>query len=167
MWISNPMPDTTRIMTDDNGSSRSENGTVRSPDAIHVNTGWLTTRDAASSRRSPQTIASDTANAPAIAAQATAPAAALLIRRPKLAFSRNPTNGRSGIRRSIKRNHEDTKRAPSFSPFQLGEHVGVERLPVTEERDDDRQAHGRLGGGDGHDEEHDDLAVRQPHRSSE
>ena len=39
------------------------------------------------------------------------------------------------------------------------ERVGVERLPVPEQRDDDREADRRFGGGDGHDEEHDDLAV--------
>src|SRR5438046_381148 len=95
-----------------------------------------------------RTAASDAANDPAIAAHAMAPDKALLRRRPRPAFSRNPRNGKSGIRRSMQCNHEDTKtrKRKSSSPFQLREHVGVERLAVTEQCDDDREADRRLGG---------------------
>jgi len=36
MWISEPMPVMTRIISVDSGSSRSVTGTVKSPDVIHV-----------------------------------------------------------------------------------------------------------------------------------
>src|SRR4051794_6920566 len=128
-------------------------------------------RDSGSSARSLQTAASDTAKEPTIAAHATAPAAGLPIRRPELASSRKPRNGRSGIRSSIDqtqtRRLEDTKNQMIFrvfvfsrlvlSPFEERERVGVERLPVPEEADDDREADGRFGGRDRHHEEHDDL----------
>src|SRR5438067_6211939 len=109
MWISNPIPETTRIISDESGSRRRVNGTLKSPDAIQLKNGCVMTRASGSSRTSVQTAATDTTNDPAIAAQAADPAKGLLIRRPKLAFSRKPRNGNSGIRRSIKCNHEDTK----------------------------------------------------------
>src|SRR5262249_18302200 len=39
------------------------------------------------------------------------------------------------------------------------ERVRVERLAMPEQRDDDREAHGRFRRGHGHDEEHDDLPL--------
>src|SRR4051812_10869148 len=151
-WISEPMPVITRIMIADSGSSASANAAVKSPEVIQVNTCWLIVRASGSSATRHQTIASDTTKAPAIAAHASAPEAALLRRRPKVTFSRNPMNGSSGISRSIKCNHEGTKTRrrstllrvlvfswPSFLPFQLRERIGVERFPIPEQRDDDRQ----------------------------
>src|SRR5690348_833931 len=82
----------------------------------------------------------DTANAPV----ATPPESAFGRRRPKTALMTKPTNGRSGIS------------ASTPSPFQAREDIGTEGLTMPEERDDDGQADGRLGGRDGHDEEHDD-----------
>src|SRR4051812_8897621 len=156
-WISEPMPVITRIMIADSGSSASANAAVKSPEVIQVNTCWLIVRASGSSATRLQTIASDTTNAPAIAAHASAPAAALLRRRPKAAFSRNPTNGSSGISRSIKR----------FLPFQLRERIGVERFPIPEQRDDDRQADRSFGGRNGHHKKHDDLPVARSHRPPE
>src|SRR5687767_5937434 len=144
------MPDTIRIITAASGSRRRANPTLKSPEVIHVKICCDNTRDSGGSASSRHTATSDTANEPAIAAHAAAPAAALLIRRPKLAFSRNPANGNSGMRSSITRNHEDAKTRtcrslvgafvlswPSFLPFQLREHVRVERLAVPEQPDDD------------------------------
>ena len=63
-----------------------------------------------SAERAARPATSDTANEPAIAAQATAPDAALPSRRPRLAFSRKPRNGKQrNQQQHVKRNHEDTK----------------------------------------------------------
>src|SRR5580765_6455195 len=137
----------TRIITDDRGSSRSVNAAVKSPEAIQVKTWFAIARDSWSRPTSRQTATSDTRNDPIIAPQATAPAAALLTRLPKLAFSRKPRNGSSGMRIS------------KPSPFQAREGVGVQRFLVTEQADHDRQADRRFRGGDGHHEKDDNLAV--------
>ncbi len=89
-------------MTEDSGSRRSAKGIERSgPDVIHVNTRWTTSRLSGSSATSLTTAATETANDSTMAPHAMTPAAALLRRRPKLAFSRKPTSGKSGIRSSI------------------------------------------------------------------
>src|SRR5258707_195559 len=133
-------------------------------------------RDSAGCWTSCHTAASDSANEPAIAPHATAPDAALLRRRPRLAFTRKPSNGRSGISRSITkmqpRRHEDTKTntkkprgllrafvlswSRQASPFQAREGVWIERLLVAEQGDHDRQGDGGLRRPDRHHEEHDD-----------
>src|SRR3954452_1167503 len=101
MWISEPMPVITRIITDDSGSRRSVNAAVKSPDEIQVNTWLARARDSGSSATSRQTAASEITNDISIAPQAIAPAADLLTRLPRLAFSRKPRNGRSGISSSM------------------------------------------------------------------
>jgi hypothetical protein len=68
---------------------------------IHVKTRLASTRDSGSRDTSCNTAADDTRNDAIIAPHAIAPDAVLLRRRPKLAFSRKPTNGRSGISGSI------------------------------------------------------------------
>src|SRR6266853_2825846 len=149
------MPETTRIMTAASGSSRRAKGTEKScPDVIHVNTRWTTERFAGSSATSLTTAATETANDSTIAPHAMIPAAALLRRRPKLAFSRKPTNGNSGI-------------SSSMSPLQASERLGVQRLAMAEQADDDREADGGFGCGHGHHEEHDDLAVGCAERAAE
>src|SRR4029453_15002471 len=50
-------------------------------------------------------------------------------------------------------------RGRESSPAQQPQLVGVDRLPVAEDGDDDRQADRSFRGGDGHDEEHDHLSV--------
>src|SRR5258706_6383117 len=173
MWISEPMPVITRIITDDSGSSRSVKAAVKSPDVIQVNAWLAIARDSCGRPTSCHTAASDTTNDPTIAPHATAPAAALLTRRPKLAVSRKPRNGSRGMRISMRlgpQRHQDTKTntkkndllcvlvsswSRSPSPFQARERIGVERFPVAEQADHDRQADGRLGRRDRHDEEHD------------
>src|SRR6185295_6113671 len=159
MWISDPMPVTTRIITDDSGSSRSVKAAVKSPDVIQVNASLAIARDSSGNPTSCHAETSETRNEPTIAPQATAPAAALLTRLPKLAFSRKPTNGSSGISSSIdtrtKKKPRSTLRSPrtyslcglcglggktTASPFQAREGVGVQRFPVPEQADHDRQA---------------------------
>ena len=68
---------------------------------IQSNTGCTIARDSGGRPTSRQTTAADTANEASIDPQATAPAALLLIRRPRQAFSRKPTNGKRGISSSI------------------------------------------------------------------
>src|SRR2546426_11741108 len=92
-----------------------------------------------------------------IAPHATAPADRLLMRLPKPAFTRKPTNGSNGIRTSMtdqndRRRTRGTRRAgllrefcelrvhPWFcSPFERREHVRVQRFAVAEQADDDGQ----------------------------
>src|SRR5438067_13226244 len=88
-------------MTAESGSSRSVKAAVKSPDEIQVNTRCAIARESGSRLTSRATAAADTANETTIAPQATAPDITLLTRRPKEAFSRKPTNGRSGIRSSM------------------------------------------------------------------
>src|SRR4051794_40699157 len=181
MWISEPMPVMTRIITADNGSRRSVKSALKSPEVIQVKTWFTIARASGSSWTRRTTDSSDTAKEPIIALQATAPAAALDTRRPKLALTRNPRNGRSGISSSIERTarrHEGTKTSQfvrcvlrtfvsSWLPFQARKRFRVQRLAVPEQRDDDRQADGRFRGRDGHHEEHDDLAVGRAERAAQ
>src|SRR4051812_49406441 len=186
MWISDPMPVMTRIITDASGSRRSVNPAVKSPDAIHVNT-WLTiARDSCAMPSRRHTESSDTTNDPPIAAQATAPDTGLLRRRPRKALTRNPRNGSSGISSNMSRrgNAKRAKHAkitfamalcgvrglcvPRFSlPFQRRERIRVERLFVAEKPDDDGEADGGFGGGHGHHEKDDDLPIGRPQRAPE
>src|SRR3954468_14622263 len=106
------MPVMTRIITDDSGSSRNVKAAVKSPEVIHVKTSLAITRDSCGRDTSRQTASSDTANEPTIAPHATAPAAALLTRLPRPAFSRKPRNGRRGISSSI---GTRTKKKPQSS----------------------------------------------------
>src|SRR3954462_2707248 len=168
MWISEPMPVMTRIITADNGSRRSVKSALKSPEVIQVKTWFTIARASGSSWTRRTTDSSDTAKEPIIAPQATAPAAALDTRRPKLALTRNPRNGRSGISSSIERTprrHEGTK--TSQLPFQARKRFRVQRLAVPEQRDDDREADGRFRRRDGHHEEHDDLPVGGAERAAE
>src|ERR1035437_854929 len=154
--MSDPIPVTTRIITAESGSSRSVKVTAKSPELIQVNTCWAMARASAGNAISLKTETSDTRNDAIIAPHAIAPEAGLLTRRPKLAFSRNPTSGRSGISSSMR-----------ASPLQRRKRIGVERLAVTEQPDHNRQPDRGFGGRDGHHEEHDDLPVRGAERAAE
>src|SRR6187401_2218420 len=143
------MPVTTRIIRADSGSTRNVSGMVSAPDAIHVKTCCSIARTPPTglepSRR--QTVAADTPKARPIAPVAIAPDTAFGSTRRKTVLSRNPTNGRRGIRISTR------------SPLQRRESIRVQRFPVPEECNDDGQPDGRLGRRHGHDEEHDDLSI--------
>src|SRR5688572_17611459 len=85
-------------------------------------------------------------------------------RRPSVALTRNPANGSSGISAStvsslVTQNSKRKTQTLPASPFEGRKCVGVQRLTVPEERDDQREANGRFGRGDSHDEERDDLPV--------
>src|SRR4051812_17780808 len=135
MWMSVPIPVMTRIISDDNGSSRSVKAAWNSPERIHENTVCTMTRDSGGSATRRHTATSDTANETSIAAQATPPETAFDSLRPRPAFTRKPDSGRSGIRSS------------TDLPLQRREGFGIERLSMTEQPDDDRQTDGGLGRG--------------------
>src|SRR5712692_7778503 len=174
--MSDPIPVTTRIITDDSGSSRSVNPAVKSPDEIQVNTCPTIARESGGSATSRHTASSDTTKDPAIAPHATAPAAALLTRRPKLAFTRKPRSGRSGISSSITKMRQPiflcglcALRVPTSwrSPFEEHERFRVQRFAVAKQADDDREADGGFGGRHGHHEKDEDLAVGGAERAAE
>ena len=147
------MPVTTRIISADSGSSlqaerhlevgRSDPG----EDVCEIS------RSSAGSDTSARTAITDTPKAASIASDAMAPIDLLRQPRAPKVLTRNPTNGRSGIQRSIAR-----------LPSQLPERVWIERFDVPEERDDEGEPDRRFGGGDGDDEKHDDLPVRRPRK---
>src|SRR5438034_7786673 len=92
------MPVTTKIITVESGSARREKATLKSPDAIQLKTSSTTAADeSAGARTTDQAVTAEARNDAIIAPQATALAAALLIRRPRLALTRKPMKGSSGI----------------------------------------------------------------------
>src|SRR5262245_14938447 len=85
-------------------------------------------------------------------------------RRPRVALTRNPANGSSGINAStvsslVTQNSKSKTQTLPASPFERRKSVGIQRLAVSEERNDQREADRRLSRGHGHDEERDDLPV--------
>src|SRR5438552_2396732 len=160
------MPVTTKIIKAESGSTVNESGTRKSPDANQVNTCWETTVSPDVTIGS--AVQHDSANETSIAPHATAPEAGLPMRRPRLAFTRNPMNGNNGINPSIcvpPRRHEDTKNSGLFLvssdcfgssclPFEARERVRVQRLPMPEQRDHNREADRGLGRRHRHHEEH-------------
>src|SRR5688572_13403230 len=104
-------------------------------------------RDSGAIPTSCHTLIAETTNDAIIASDARPPDTPFGRRRPNRALTRKPASGNSGISASTR------------SPLERCEGVGVERFAVAEQRDDDRQADGGLGGRDRHHEERDDLAV--------
>src|SRR5262245_20854816 len=153
MWMSEPMPVITRIITAESGSSSSVKLASKLPEWIQSNTRCDTTRESAGRPTRLQTDAADTASDASITPHAIAPEAVFESRRPSEAFSTKPTSGRSGISSSIDRG-PGSRGVASRLPLQHRERVGVQRLLVAEQRDDDRQADRRFGGRHGHHEEH-------------
>src|SRR5678815_2153503 len=90
-----------------------------------------------------------TPNEAPMAAQATRPDTFFGSRRPSVALTTKPRNGRSGISSSTR------------SPLQARELVRVERFPGPEERDHDRQPDRGFRRCHRHHEEHDDLSVHR------
>src|SRR5436190_10888732 len=149
MWISDPMPVTTRIIKADSGSSRSVKSARNVPAAIHEYTRSSISRPSGSRPSSLNTPTTAMTNDARIAAQAIPPDKAFDRRRPTDAFTRNPRNGRGAIASSTAR----------LLPLQHPVHFRVERLAVPEQGDHDAQADRGFGGSHGHHEEHDDLPV--------
>src|SRR5690349_20242410 len=137
------MPVTTRIISDESGSTRNASAMFSEPDAIHENTVCSTARTppTGSLPSIVQTAETATPKASAITAVATPPETPLDDRRPIVTLKRNPRNGRSGISASTR------------SPLQAGKGVRAQRLPTPEQGDDNRQADRSLGRGNRHDEE--------------
>src|SRR5229473_5099607 len=154
-WMSEPTKVTTSTITADSGSRRRPKLALNSPELIQSNTGCAIARDPGGRATSCRTARAETTKDPVMAAEAIVPAARFASLRPAPAFSRKPRNGSSGIRSSID------------SPLQHRERVGVQRFPMPEQRDHDREPDGRLGGGNGHHEEHDDLPVGGAQRAAE
>ena len=98
MWMSDPMPVTTRIINAASGSTRSANGTSSSPDLSHVKTVCSTT---APPEKTGHAEATATRKAPIIAAHARPPDRDLDRRLPRKALIAKPANGNSGISSSI------------------------------------------------------------------
>src|SRR5215204_601940 len=128
--MSDPMPVTTRIITADSGSSSSVKSARNVPEVIHEKIRSSMTRSSGASASNRNTATAATRNDAMMAAQAAPPDSAFDRRRPTDAFTRNPRNGRSAISSSTAR----------LLPLQHPVHIGIERLPVPEQRDDDRQA---------------------------
>src|SRR5688572_18574499 len=103
-------------------------------------------RASGSSPASCRTAVTDTANDASITSDARPPDTLLGSRRPSVALTRKPANGSNGI-------------SASTSPLQGSKRIRVQRLAMTEKRDDESESNGRFRGGDGHDEERDDLSV--------
>src|SRR5918993_2144092 len=141
------MPVITRIMTADRASRRSARSSVKSPAVIHVNRVWLICRFSGAIPIRARTCIAAIANDATITAVARPPDTDFGSRFPKKALTRKPTNGSKGIS------------ASTGSPFQGREGFGVERFAMPEQRNDQREADSRLGGGDRHHEERDDLAI--------
>src|SRR4030095_11965368 len=106
------------------------------------------TRASAGRPASCQTTKIDTTNDPSIQPEARPPDTPFANRRPSVALMTKPTSGNRGISASTR-----------CLPFQRCKSVGIERLAMPEERDDQRQADGRFRRGHGHHEKRDDLPV--------
>src|SRR6476619_4400599 len=133
MWMSEPMPVTTRIITADSGSSLNDSETAKSPERIHVYASFTIARESSGRPTRRATAATETANDASMTAHAMPPDTLLDSRRPKLALTTKPRSGRSGISSSI------------ASPLQAGEGIGIERFPMPVQADDDGEAHRRFG----------------------
>src|SRR5688572_27075414 len=141
------MPVTTRIITAERASSLSARSSEKSPAVIHVKSVWLICRFSGGMAASAITCITEIPNESTITAVARPPEIDFGRRFPRKALTRKPPNGSSGIS------------ASTGSPLEARKGFGVERLAMAEQGDHERQADRRLGGGDGHDEEGDDLPV--------
>src|SRR5512147_2780140 len=117
----------------------------------------LRTRCSGASCDSCQTRYAEIRNETTITSDARPPDTDFGSRLPIVELTTKPANGSRGM-------NGISEVMSVASPLQRRERIGVERFTRPEERDDEREAHGRLGGRHGHHEERDDLAV---HRAGE
>ncbi len=99
MWISAPMPVTTRIIVADSTSSRRSKATRNAPTVIHSATCWITSRDSAGADMSSPTTATARANEATTADTASHPAHRPS-RPPKNRFTAAASNGSTGTSHS-------------------------------------------------------------------
>ena len=97
MWINEPMPVITRIITAARGSTRNESAMFRSPDAIQVYSVCSIALASGDMPESCQTVMSDTAKDASIASDARPPETLFGNRFPIVELTRKPTNGKRGI----------------------------------------------------------------------
>src|SRR5919201_5243218 len=144
-------------MSADSESRRSDSGASKSPELIQWNS--VRSSGCASGAAISKNARTPTMKDAIITPQAIDPETVFERRRPRLALITNPRNGSSGIRNSMN--------VVRGLPLQRRKAVGVERFPVAVQRNNDRQADGRLGRCDRHHEEHDDLPFRRPEGAAE
>src|SRR5262245_61979081 len=156
----NPIPVTTRSITADSGSRTYDQSMVSpgsppagaGPISIQVqavcDTRWSGADDSA------VTAPSDTRNAASTVPHAMTPTTRFDSRAARSPHTTNPANGSSGMSQS---------RSVIASPAQQADVVDVGGLPAPEERQDDREAHGRLARRDRDHEQREDVADHRLH----
>src|SRR6185503_16708407 len=157
MWTSRPIVRTTIRRQAVRLSTAKPAVTSKLPDGIHVSSVWRTP-----SSPKPPVSAVATTTIPIAHAIPTAQTgtrwARFPSRRPTTAVNRKPNRGRAMISGTSRSNI-------SRSLAHRVVLVDQRRLLVAVDRDDDREADRRLGGGDGHDHEGDDRTVEPELRS--
>src|SRR5882672_10128465 len=158
-WMRNPMNVMMRHSRPDSASIRNATSILRSPVCIQVQV--TSVRAPAPGRRvknaSKASIAEDR-----MAAAATMRTPSRLSLRPKSMRNAAPMNGMSGMRRRGKVMVVAAPSALHESGF-----VEVHGLTAAEEPDEDREAHGRLGGRERDDEEREDVPLLVAERARE
>src|SRR5580765_3104623 len=151
--MSEPTPVTTSTITADSGSSRNDTSTEKSPTRIHVHASSVTWRSASGSAARCSTARSANPNAASTAPHASTVVPRLPRRSPTSRLSATEASGSAGMMASIGRF--------TRSALQQVDLVHEHRLAQAEQVDDDGQADRDFRGGDGHDEEHEDLSVQR------
>jgi hypothetical protein len=95
------MPVMTRIITADSGSTLNARAMFRSPEAIHVYRVWSIVLASGGRPASCRTLMTDTANDASITSDARPPETLFGSRRPIVALTTKPRNGKRGISASI------------------------------------------------------------------
>src|SRR5690348_12721847 len=101
MWISDPTPVTTRIITADSGSTLNATSRLNTSDEIHVYSVCSIARLSGAMPASCQTTIAETTNDAIIASEASQPDTLFGSRLPTNALITNPTSGNSGMSASI------------------------------------------------------------------
>src|SRR3954447_13716746 len=154
MWISVATPVTKRMNAIESGSARKPNSTLRPPAGNQVKRSTTCCRCSGGRSRSAKNMTTDTRNARPSMALANQPASGSPMRLPNSSRKRAPKSGSAGTSQSRSRTSWELIRA---SALQHPHVVGGGPTPSAEDRHDDGEAHGDLGGGDHQGEEHERL----------
>src|SRR5262245_23185121 len=157
--MSEPTPVTTSTMTAESGSRRNDTSAEKSPTRIHVHANSTTWRSASGSPARCSTARSAKPNARITEPQARAIVPGFPSRSPINRLSSTAASGSAGMIQSIGR--------CTRSALEQVDLVHEHGLPQSEQVDDDREPDRHLGGGDGHHEEHEDLAIERLHVARE